>query len=83
MSAARRKLFDQYPEAEFLFADGLDDAIVGVEVSKYRLVYSVPAVIKILKSRDGMTQAEAYEFFEFNILGAQMGEKTPIFLQEL
>ena len=29
---------------------------------------------------DGMTEEEAVEYFEFNIIGAWMGEETPCFL---
>jgi hypothetical protein len=30
--------------------------------------------------RDGMDYDEAYEFFEFNTLGAYVGEQTPVFV---
>ena len=30
--------------------------------------------------KDGMTDEEAMEYFEFNVVGAWMGEGTPIFL---
>jgi hypothetical protein len=28
--------------------------------------------------KDGMTEEEAYEFVDFNIAGAYMGEETPV-----
>jgi hypothetical protein len=31
--------------------------------------------------RDGMTEEEAYEFYEFNIACAWVGDKTPIFVE--
>ncbi len=33
--------------------------------------------------RDGMTDEEAIEFFEFNIKGAYMGEGTPLYYDDL
>lgn len=67
---------------ELVFADGYDSAIIGigqrdgVEI----VVYDSAAVIRILCRRDGMTLMEAQDFFEFNVLGAWIGEKTPLFL---
>jgi hypothetical protein len=34
---------------------------------------------KILMERDGMTYEDAAEFFEYNVIGAWMGEGTPCF----
>jgi hypothetical protein len=64
-----------------LFADGFDDAIIGVaERSGMEPVvaYDVNKIIEIL-ARD-MSEDEAVEYFEFNILGAYMGERTPVFV---
>lgn len=33
-------------------------------------------------NRDKMSYDEALEYFEFNVLGAYMGEKTPIWVEE-
>jgi hypothetical protein len=30
--------------------------------------------------RDGMTEEEAFEYLEFNTLGAWVGEETPMFV---
>ena len=30
--------------------------------------------------RDGMTDSEAYEFYDFNILGLRAGEQNAVFL---
>jgi len=37
-------------------------------------------VLKILVDRDGMSPEEALEFFEYNVIGAGMGERTPVFV---
>ena len=68
-----------------LFADGFDEAVIGIGVqwSKEGLVlYDRKKVIDKLM-RDGMTYGEAEEFFEFNIQGAWLGERTPMFVTRL
>ena len=64
-----------------LFADGFDEAIIGVaeRIGMEPVVaYDTNKIIEIL-SRE-MTEDEAVEYFEFNILGAYMGERTPVFI---
>lgn len=46
------------------------------------VAYDVDKIIKIMIERDGMSYEEAFEFFEFNILGAWVGEFTPIFISK-
>lgn len=67
---------------ELLCADGFDDAIVGLgrQFTKTFVVYDYRRVIDTLISRDGMDEEEAREFFEFNIVGAWVGDATPCFL---
>jgi len=49
--------------------DGLDEACIGsVELPDGKhLVYSTQGILEILIKRDGMEEAEAIEFFDFNI----------------
>jgi len=70
------QIFECYPEEEFLKADGFDEAIIGVDDNSMRLIYSVSKCIEILQ-RD-MNEEEAIEHFDFNVKGAYVGEKTPI-----
>lgn len=65
-------------DEDLLFADGFDDAIIGVS-SDYVVCYDVDAVIRELEKT--MTPSEAIEFLDFNILGAHVGERTPIFIK--
>jgi len=69
-------LIEIYPEETFLKADGFDEAIIGVEESSMRLVYSVRKCIDILCN--DMSLEDACEYFNFNVCGAYVGEKTPI-----
>ena len=68
-----------------LKADGFDDAIMGYAGRcgmNDVLLYSTNKIIQILMERDGMTDEEAIEFFEFNIKGAYMGEGTPLYYDD-
>jgi hypothetical protein len=65
-----------------LFANGFDDAIIGITASAAPVVcYSIEKCIQILIERDGMDEDEAEEYFEYNVLGAYMGKYTPIFIR--
>ena len=69
--------------AEALTADGFDAAIVGIAErcgQPTLVVYDAARCIEILVERDGMVRDEAEEFFRFNVLGAWVGEMTPVFL---
>jgi hypothetical protein len=63
-------------------ADGFDSCIMGI-ANRFGMepvvAYDYDKCIALL-SRDGMTEEEAIEFFEFNTLGAWVGEGTPIFV---
>ena len=74
------EILERYPEEEFLKADGFDEAIIGVEENSMRLIYSVKFCIQIL-SRD-MPEDETQEYFDYNVKGTYMGEKTPIWCED-
>jgi len=63
--------------------DGFNECILGrVEQagSDTKLLYSIKCIISTLMERDGMSYEEAYEFYEFNILGLHGQEPFPAFL---
>ena len=70
------KIIEQYEDETFLKADGFDEAIIGVDETTMRLIYSVKKCIEILM-RD-MSEEDAIDYFNFNVSGSYMGEKTPI-----
>jgi len=74
-------IIERYPDDSFLKADGFDEAIIGVDNKSMRLVYSVSKCIEIL-CRD-MNEEDAIEYFEYNVSGAYMGEKTPIWCDDI
>ena len=77
MNGTLEEILKALPNGSFLKADGLDDAVIGIEDGV--LVYSKDKCTEILMSRDGMLYDDAVEFLYFNTYGAYVGEKTPIF----
>jgi predicted RNase H-like nuclease (RuvC/YqgF family) len=74
------KIIKMYPDIKWLFADGFNNAIIGIANDK--IVYSRTGCIKILMDRDGMSYEVASEFFNFNVEGAYVGKKTPIWVDD-
>ena len=64
--------------------DGFDECIIGqadIQRGNERvdvLVYSGDQMVDLLVQRDEMTEEEAFEFIEFNIVGAYIGIDTPV-----
>jgi len=46
------------------------------------LVYSKKKMAYILRDRDNMDVEEAIEYLDFNVLGAYIGERTPIVVED-
>jgi len=77
----REECVEAAGEDDLLFADGYDEAIIGVgqRFNETFVVYDKRKVLAVLV-REGMTLEEAEEFFDFNIVGAFVGDKTPAFV---
>jgi hypothetical protein len=68
-------------ELLFLSEEEFDEAIIGVSErigDEPVVAYDKEKILEILSN--SMTADEAWEYFEFNILGAYVGEKTPVFI---
>jgi hypothetical protein len=80
----KETIAEQNPQA--LFADDLDDAIVGyVERcgSPACAVYDEELCIKVLAKQLGCDEEGAREYYEFNTKGAYVGVDTPYFFTRL
>ena len=66
-------------DPELLFADGYDDCIIGMtfRAEVPVVIYSADRMIE--KLAKDMSYEEAQEFFDFNVEGAYMGERTPVY----
>jgi hypothetical protein len=65
-----------------LFADGFEDCLIGLAEGfggNECLAYDKSKMIAKLES-EGMTNEEALEYFDFNIGGAYVGKRTPIYI---
>jgi len=71
-------------EVTSLFADGLDDAVIGItrdlKSGAYRVVYDTHRVINVLVNDQGMEYDDAVEHLECKIVAAYVGDSTPVWL---
>jgi len=79
---SREEIEEINPDA--LLCDGFDEAIIGMaeRINLGPIVaYDIDKMLEIMVERDGMTYEEAMEYFDYNILGAWLGENTPVYIQ--
>ena len=78
----RKKIEKEYSDIPLLFADGFDAAIIGTaqQFNTTCVAYDRDKCIKILMK--DMDQLEAIEHIEYNVIGAYMGEYTPVFISK-
>lgn len=72
-------------DEDALFADGFDDAIIGVfhRCGQPAVVaYSYERCVEILMN-DGLTREEAEEHMGFNVEGGWVGDRTPAFVHTI
>jgi hypothetical protein len=82
MNNLLQNILEYYEDEEILIADGFDDAVIGIEDTSMRLIYSVTKCLEILMEVENMSLEDAIEHFEFNVSGSYVGEKTPIWCQD-
>jgi hypothetical protein len=75
------EILEVYQDEELLMVDGFDEAVIGVEALKMRLVYDINKMRAILVERDKMTFEDAMDFLDHNVLGSYVGEQTPIYVE--
>jgi len=77
-----QELLQELENNECLLADGFDDALIGITEGMNPVsVYDVDKCIEVLIRDSKMNQEDAVEYFYFNVVGAYIGEKTPMFLR--
>ncbi|CAB4159604.1 hypothetical protein UFOVP715_33 [uncultured Caudovirales phage] len=79
--ATRYEIMNRLDNALFLEPAAFDEAIIGV-AERFGMepvvCYDRTRCIDILAR--GMTREDAEEFFEFNTIGAWLGDLTPVFV---
>ena len=75
-----REVIGEWDEG-IVFMDGYDEALVGV-CQRYGMppvaLYDTEKVVAMLVAQ-GLTEADAMEYFYFNMEGAWVGDHTPAF----
>ena len=71
------KIEEIFQDYDFTTVFDFDDAVIGIDESQMRLIYSVNKCVEILQ-RD-MSREEALEYLDYNILNEFKGDKSPIF----
>ena len=81
MCSMREKISDIYGE-ELIFADGFDDAIIGVATGfdSQRVVYCYVTMIETMMKEDDISYEDALDWIEYNTLGSYIGKNTPIYV---
>jgi hypothetical protein len=74
------EILEQFPEEQFLKADGFDAAIIGVDPISMRLIYDRNLMVEILTEEEEMEEVDAIEYLEFNTWNTYFGEQTPIYI---
>ena len=76
-------IIELYEDQEILKADGFDEAVIGIEERSMRLIYSVGKCIELLMTKEDMSLEEAMEYFDFNVKDSWVGDKTPIWCDDM
>ena len=73
---------NEYAEGAVLL-DGFENSIIGI-IEEFgngpRILYSKSKIINILCERDLMTESDAEEFYDYNIIGLHAGDQNAVFL---
>lgn len=75
----------EYVDDGALTLDGFDSAILGIAVKPCQntvVAYDFDLMVEQC-IKDGMSDDEAIEYIDYNIVGAYMGEGTPIIVRKL
>ena len=76
----KRERLQEMTNERLLFADGYDDAIIGLDMgSGCKVVYDYADCIQCLRD-EGLTEMEAYDHFHYNTLGSYIGDETPLYI---
>lgn len=76
----RELLTNQNPEA--ILWKGLDSCLIGMSTDN-KAVYDISKIISYFEQDMGLTTEEAIDYVEYNILGAYVGNYTPIHIYSL
>jgi hypothetical protein len=77
-----KRIQEEHPDK--LVMTGYDDCIIGM-ASRIGMedcvAFDKDKVLEKLRKVEKMTEEDAIEWFEFNMIGAYVGETTPVFVE--
>ena len=76
----RQRIAELNPEA--ILWEDLDDAVIGMS-NDLCVVYQVELMQQEFMRQNDWTEEEAEEYIEYNVLGAHVGEYTPIHIWKI
>ena len=82
MAAADVREFIAQLNPEAILWDGLDSCLIGIS-AEGRAIYSIEELILHFQVEEQMSEQDAAEHVDYNILGAYVGEYTPIHMYSL
>ena len=59
--------------------DYLNEAIIGIS-SEQKIIYSYNTLLDLIMEHESIDEDEARDFIDVNLLGAYIGENTPIIM---
>ena len=77
----KETLLQMLADWKCIVAPEFEDALLGIShCSTPKAVYDIDTIIAILIERDGMTQEDEIDHFDYNIAGSYVGKSTPVFV---
>ncbi len=74
-------------DPNMIIFDGLDESIIGWAYDwhsqNYVVVYDYNKMVRKMMDQNRWTYEDARDYVDFNIVGAYLGEQTPIVMYEL
>lgn len=77
-------ILDNYPDDDILLFDGMESAFLGVTRRMNEpliAVYDYDLIVDAVLKMGVESYEEAVEYVDFNVIGAYMGEQTPIVIE--
>ena len=79
---SKEETWELLEEEECLIADGFNEAVIGIVYGvQPSAVYSVKKIVDILM--EDMSYEDAVEYFEYNVAGSYLGDKTPLYVYDI
>jgi hypothetical protein len=73
------QLTEDFPDETFLYPTGYEDCVVGLQYASNVLIMDSNKIINKLIVNEGLSEADAIEYFNYNIAGAG-GDGFPIYV---